>query len=522
MTGYWIYILIGAVTIGLGFLFGIGISRRVGASRLIHAKQLSESIISDAQKEAENIKKAAQVEAKDAYFQMKQKLEDESAATTERLKKLETKLMDKDSNLARKLDLLEKKDVSLNERSAALESKQRILDEKIVETKRIIAEQNVRLERIAGMNKEEAKNILMKNLESEARMEAAKRIKEIRDEAEHSAKKEATRLITLAIQRYAAEHSVETTVSVVDLPSDEMKGRIIGREGRNIRAFETATGVDVIIDDTPEAVILSGFDPVRREVARLSLQKLVQDGRIHPGRIEEIVEKTQSEIDEKVREIGEQSSIDLGIHGLNPELMKLLGRLHYRTSYGQNCLSHSMEVAYLSGMMAAELKLDQQLARRCGLLHDIGKAVAHEVEGTHTEIGANVAKRYGEHDTVVNAIAGHHGDIEATSLYPPGGRGRCHQRRPAGRAPGNSGNLHQAAHQARADRRRFRGGGESLRHSGRPRDSHSGQPQASRRRSLLQPGPRGGQEGREGAGVSRADQSGRHPRDAGHWLCEVD
>ncbi len=419
MTGYWIYIVIGVVAISLGFLFGILISRRASASRLMNAKLLSESIISDTQKEAANIKKAAQVEAKDSYFKMKQKFEDESAATSERLKKLETKLMDKDSNLARKLDLLEKKDVSIAERSAAVEKKQLILDVKIDDTKRIISEQNVRLERIAGMNTDEAKNILMKNLESEARMEASKRIKEIRDEAENTAKKEAVRIITMAIQRYAAEHSVETTVSVVGLPSDEMKGRIIGREGRNIRAFETATGVDVIIDDTPEAVILSGFDPVRREVARLSLQKLVQDGRIHPGRIEEIVEKTKSEIEEKVREIGEQSSIDLGIHGLNVELMKLLGRLHYRTSYGQNCLSHSMEVAYLSGMIAAELNLDQKLARRCGLLHDIGKAVAHEVEGTHTEIGANVAKRYGENETVINAIAGHHGDIEATSLYTP-------------------------------------------------------------------------------------------------------
>ncbi len=419
MTGYWIYIVIGFVAITLGFLFGMLISRRAAARRLMSAKQFGESIISEAQKEAESVKKAASVEAKDSYFQMKQKFEDETRSTQERLKKLETKLMDKDSNLARKLDLLEKKEAQLGERSSAIESRQRTLDEKIAETSRIISEQNIRLERIAGMNKEEAKRILMKNLESEAKMEASKRIKEIRDEAENSAKKEATRIITMAIQRYAAEHSVETTVSVVDLPSDEMKGRIIGREGRNIRAFETATGVDVIIDDTPEAVILSGFDPVRREVARVSLQKLVQDGRIHPGRIEEVVEKTLTEIEEKVREIGEQSCIDLGIHGINRELYKLLGRLHYRTSYGQNCLSHSIEVAYLCGMIAVELKLDQQLSRRAGLLHDIGKAVAHEVEGTHTEIGAEMAKRYGENDTVVNAIGGHHGDIEPATLYTP-------------------------------------------------------------------------------------------------------
>ncbi|NIM19951.1 MAG: ribonuclease Y [Candidatus Latescibacteria bacterium] len=419
MTGYWIYIVIGAAATFIGFLVGMLINRRVAAGRLMNARQLAESIIADAQKEAENVRKGAGVEAKDAYFQMKQRFEDETKMTQEKLKKLEAKLMDKDSNLARKLDLLEKKDASLNEKSAAIESKQRTLDSKIADASRIIAEQNVRLEKIAGMNKEEAKRILMKNLESEARMEASKRIKEIRDEAEFTAQKEATKIITMAIQRYAAEHSVETTVSVVDLPSDEMKGRIIGREGRNIRAFETATGVDVIIDDTPEAVILSGFDPVRREVARLSLQKLVQDGRIHPGRIEEIVEKTRTEIEEKVREIGEQTCIDLGIHGINPELLKLLGRLRYRTSYGQNCLSHSIEVAYLSGMIAAELKLDQPLAKRMGLLHDIGKAVAHEVEGTHTEIGAEMAKRHGEGDIVVNAIGGHHGDVEALSLYTP-------------------------------------------------------------------------------------------------------
>ncbi|MFH1755193.1 MAG: ribonuclease Y [Candidatus Latescibacterota bacterium] len=419
MTGYWIYIVIGGVAVAVGFLTGMLISRRVSGGRLRDSKQLGESIIADAQKEAERTRKSAEVEAKEAYFQMKQKFEDETRSTQDKLKQLEAKLMDKDSNLARKLDLLERKDANLSEKSAAIDSKQRTLDEKIAEATRVISEQNVRLERIAGMNKEEAKLILMNNLESEAKMEASKRVNEIRDEAESTAQKEATRIITMSIQRYAAEHSVETSVSVVDLPSDEMKGRIIGREGRNIRAFETATGVDVIIDDTPEAVILSGFDPVRREVARLSLQKLVQDGRIHPGRIEEIVEKTKAEIEEKVREIGEQTCIDLGIHGIKTELHKLLGRLRYRTSYGQNCLSHSIEVAHLSGMIAAELKLDQRLAKRMGLLHDIGKAVAHDVEGTHTEIGADMAKRHGEGEQLINAVAGHHGDVEPISLYTP-------------------------------------------------------------------------------------------------------
>ncbi len=419
MADYWIYVILGAVAVVLGFALGSLISKRTSSSRMLSARQLAESIISEAQRDAESVKKGAQVEAKDAYFQMKQKFEEETKTTQEKLKKLEAQLMDKESNLSRKLDLLEKKDASLNEKSVTLEHKQKALDEKISETNRLIAEQNVRLEKIAGMRKEEAKQILMKNLESEARMEASRRIKEIRDAAEHTAQKEATRLIAMAIQRYAAENSVETTVSVVDLPSDEMKGRIIGREGRNIRVFETVTGVDVIIDDTPEAVILSGFDPVRREIARLALQKLVQDGRIHPGRIEEVVEKTREEMEGKIREIGEQACLDLNIHGLNLELVKLLGKLRYRTSYGQNCLSHSIEVSYICGMIAAELKIDQQLARRAGLLHDIGKAVAHEVEGTHAEIGGEMARRYGESEVIVNALSGHHGDVEPTSLYTP-------------------------------------------------------------------------------------------------------
>lgn len=419
MDSYLIYIAVGVVTAVVGFLVGAFLNRRVSSGNIVNSKKLAESIIVDAQKSAENTRKEAEIEAKDAFFKMKMQFEDDTKQTRETLKELEEQLKTKENNLNRKLDFLDKKEASVNEVTKALETKQTVLEERMQESNRLIAEQNIRLEKIAGMSMDEAKSILMKNLEAEARMEAAKHIKEIRDESERTAQKEAKRIITLAIQRFAAEHSVETTVSVVDLPSDEMKGRIIGREGRNIRAFETATGVDVVIDDTPEAVILSSFDPIRREVARLSLQKLVHDGRIHPGRIEEVVEKTTAEMEENIREIGEQTCMDLNIHGLNADMIKLLGRLRYRSSYGQNCLSHSIEVSYISGIIATELKLDSIVAKRAGLLHDIGKAVTHEVDGTHTEIGADLASRYGENEIIVNAIAGHHEDEEAISLYTP-------------------------------------------------------------------------------------------------------
>jgi len=419
MNDYFIYIAVGLGTAIIGFIIGSLLSRRITSSNVMNSKKLAQSIIADAQKTAENLRRDAEIEIKDSYFKLKVKFEEETKETREALKETEVQIKSKENNLNRRLDLLDKKEAILEEKSKALEHKQTVLDEKLQDTQRLLSEQNTRLEKIAGMSKEEAKKTLMMNLESEARMEASKRIKEVREEAERSAQKDSKKIITLAIQRYAAEHSVETTVSVVDLPSDEMKGRIIGREGRNIRAFETATGVDVVIDDTPEAVILSSFDPVRREVARLSLQKLVHDGRIHPGRIEEIVEKTQVELNESIREIGEQACMDLNIHAMNPELIKLLGRLRYRSSYGQNCLRHSTEVSFLSGMIAGELKLDPQIAKRAGLLHDIGKAVTHEMDGTHTEIGADFARRYGESDIIINAIAGHHEDEEAISLYTP-------------------------------------------------------------------------------------------------------
>jgi ribonuclease Y len=417
MSINWLPLAIGLLAAAFGYLVGYLFSRRIIASRVEESRKLSTSLIEDARKSVETYKKESELEAKNNFLQMKVQFEDETKGKKESIKEIEAKLKEKESNLERKLNFLNRKEATLNENHQALETKEKVLEGRLTESNRLIAEQNVRLERIAGMRKEEAKRVLLKNLEDEARMEAAKRAREIREKAEREAEREAQKIISLAIQRYAAEQSVETTVSVVDLPSDDMKGRIIGREGRNIRAFEMATGVDVIIDDTPEAVIISGFDPVRREVARLSLDKLVQDGRIHPGRIEEVVTRTREEIDEKIRETGEQACMDLGINSMDPEMVRLVGKMKYRTSYGQNCLSHSMEVAYVASVMAAELNLDEQVARRAGLLHDIGKVASHEAEGSHTEIGAELAKKYGESDEVINAVQAHHGDIEATSLY---------------------------------------------------------------------------------------------------------
>jgi ribonuclease Y len=419
MDSLLIIILSGLGSLVVGFFVGSVLGKRAAGSTLENAKNLSDSIIKDAQKAAENFRKEAEIESKDGFLRMKLDFEEKTRETRESLKEHELALINKDSNLARKVDLLEKKETSLKDIEESLERKQSKLDQKLVETNRLIGEQNVRLERIAGMSQPDAKEMLLKNLENEAKLEASRRLKDIREETDRTSQRESQKIITLAIQRYAAEQCVETTVSVVDLPSDEMKGRIIGKEGRNIRAFEKATGVDVVIDDTPEAVTLSSFDPVRREIARLSLQRLVQDGRIHPGRIEEVVEKTREEMDRNILEAGEQACMDLSIHGLHPELVKLVGKMRYRTSYGQNCLKHSMEVAYLCGIIASELKLDPQMARRAGLLHDIGKVVSHEVEGSHTEIGGELASRYGEGDVIVNAISGHHRDVEATSLYTP-------------------------------------------------------------------------------------------------------
>ncbi len=408
-----------AITFAIGgvvFVAGWFARRIVDRSKVMSAEELAEKIVREAQREAETQKKAAILEAKDEWYKAKAKFEDETQQTRSEIEKRERQMEKREGNLGRKVEFIEKKESELDQKETEVKASESALTERSEKLSHLIDEQNERLERIAGMNRDDAKKLLIKNMESEARLEAARMVKDIRDDARRQGDKEAKEILTLAIQRCAADHVVESTVSVVNLPNDEMKGRIIGREGRNIRAFETATGIDVIVDDTPEAVILSGFDPVRREVARIALEKLISDGRIHPGRIEEVVEKVAKELDQQIIEFGEEASLDVGIHDLKPEMIKLLGRLRYRTSYGQNVLQHSKEVAFLCGLMASELGFDVTVARRAGLLHDIGKAVDHSMEGTHAGLGAELARRYGEDDIVVNAIESHHEDVEPQSL----------------------------------------------------------------------------------------------------------
>ncbi len=412
-----IYYLVGAGIAILAFLIGLLISRKSGEGRIANAETLATKIIAEAEKSAEIKKKEASLEAKDEWFKGKLKFERETQSRKEEIFKLERALAGKESNLNRKVDILDKKERGIQQRDKTLSIKEKVTETKERELQRLIADQNTQLEKIAGMTSEEAKKLLISNLQAEARREAASMIKEIKDEAERTAEKEAKNIIIQAIQRCAADHAAESCVSVVNLPTDEMKGRIIGREGRNIRSFETATGIDVIVDDTPEAVILSGFDPIRREVARMALEKLIIDGRIHPSRIEEVVAKAEKEMEVIVRETGEQACFDVGVHGVHPEIVKLLGKLHFRTSYGQNVLQHSKEVAILCGIMAAELDIDGTIAKRAGLLHDIGKAIDRETEGTHTEIGVEFASKFNENEIVLNAIASHHEDVPMESPY---------------------------------------------------------------------------------------------------------
>ena len=410
-------ILIALVSGAIAFCLGFYIHRRIGLSKLEDAESRAKKMLSEAQKEAALLKKTSEVEAREEWFRAKAKFDEEMWRARQEIEKREQVLIDRESAAQRQEEQNKAQERELKAQGKGLEKQRERVDQQAAELERLIGEQNTRLEHISGLTTESARQELFKNLEEEVRAEAAMKARRIREEAERDAEKEAQRIIGIAIQRMASEQSAENTVTVVSLPSEEMKGRIIGREGRNIRAFELATGIDVVIDDTPEAVLLSGYDPVRREVARQSLEKLISDGRIHPGRIEEVVERVERDVDRHIRETGERVALDLGAHGLHPELIRHLGALQYRTSFGQVVLRHSTEVAHLAGMMAAELGLDISLAKRCGLLHDIGKAVDHEVEGPHAGIGADLVRRCNERPEVIESVGGHHGEIETTSIY---------------------------------------------------------------------------------------------------------
>jgi len=416
LISYNIMLLVAFGSVALGFLVGYIIRERIFKNRLAAAENLSARIVDEAKKEAETIKKEAVIQAKENVLKIKSEHDKESRERKLDLDNLEKKIRSKEENLDKRIDQLAQKEANGEIREKSLISREVAFSEKQEKLDRMFEEQRQKLEKIAGISSEEAKNYLMQSMEADAKRDVAIMIRKAEEEAKRTADNKAREIIAYAIQRYAGDFVAENTVSVVNLPGDEMKGRIIGREGRNIRAIEAATGIDLIVDDTPEAVVLSGFDPIRREVAKIALERLITDGRIHPGRIEDIVKKVRTEVDSIIKETGERTSFDVGVHDIHPEIITLLGSLKFRRSFSQNVLQHSVEVAHLTGMMAAELKMNVKEAKRAGLLHDIGKAVDYEVEGTHAAIGADYARRFGESAKIVQAIATHHEDGRTNTL----------------------------------------------------------------------------------------------------------
>ena len=411
-----LYALIILAVMLAGIVIGYIFKNILSAKKIKSSEGLATRIVEEAKKEAETIKKEAILQAKENLLKIKADFDKETKDRKNDLDSLEKRIRSKEENLEKRLDSLAQKESNIEDREKLLLKKETALEEKHRRLDRVMEEQKEKLEVIAGISSDEAKRLLIQSMESDAKRDAALMIRKIEDEVKLAADRKSREIIAYAIQRYAGDFVGENTVSAVNLPGEEMKGRIIGREGRNIRAIEAATGIDLIVDDTPEAVVLSSFDPIRREVARISLERLIQDGRIHPGRIEDIVKKVKSEVEQIIRETGEKASFDVGVHDIHPEIIKMLGSLKYRTSFSQNVLQHSIDVAYLTGMMAAELKMNVKEAKRAGLLHDIGKAVDHKVEGTHAAIGADYAKRFGENPRIVQAIATHHDDGRNNTL----------------------------------------------------------------------------------------------------------